>query len=33
VKLWHDMRAEAVLNGYAPQLTNETYGDYNIIGR
>jgi lipopolysaccharide biosynthesis glycosyltransferase len=33
VKLWHDMRAEAVLNGYTPQLSNETYGDYNIIGR
>lgn len=33
VKLWHDTRAEAVLNGYVPQLANETYGDYNIIGR
>ena len=33
VKLWHDMRAEAVLNGYAPILNNDTYGDYNIIGR
>jgi hypothetical protein len=33
VKLWQDMRAEAVLNGYTPQLSNETYGDYNIIGR
>jgi lipopolysaccharide biosynthesis glycosyltransferase len=33
VKLWHDMRAEAVLNGYTPQLSNETYGEYNIIGQ
>lgn len=33
VKLWHDTRAEAVLNGYAPVLNNDTYGDYNIIGR
>jgi lipopolysaccharide biosynthesis glycosyltransferase len=33
VKLWHDMRAEAVLNGCAPVLNNNTYGDYNIIGR
>ena len=33
VKLWHDMRAEATLNGYSPQLSNETYGEYNIIGQ
>jgi hypothetical protein len=33
VKLWHDMRAEAVLNGYTPQLSNETFGEYNIIGQ
>ena len=33
VKLWHDTRAEAVLNGYTPVLNNDTYGDYNIIGR
>ena len=33
VKLWHDTRAEAVLNGWHPNLINKTYGDYNIIGR
>lgn len=33
VKLWHDMRAEAVLNGYTPQLSNNTFGEYNIIGQ
>lgn len=33
VKLWHDMRAEATLNGYTPQLSNETFGEYNIIGQ
>jgi hypothetical protein len=27
------MRAEAVLNGCTPVLNNDTYGDYNIIGR
>lgn len=33
VKLWHDTRAEASLNGWAPHLNNEVYGDYRIIGR
>jgi hypothetical protein len=33
IKLWHDMRAEAVLNGYTPQLSNNTFGEYNIIGQ
>jgi hypothetical protein len=33
VKFWHDMRAEAVLNGCAPVLNNDTFGQYNIIGR
>jgi hypothetical protein len=27
------MRAEAVLNGSTPVLNNDTFGDYNIIGR
>lgn len=33
VKFWHDMRAEAVLNGCTPVLNNDTFGEYNIIGR
>jgi len=33
VKFWHDMRAEAVLNGCTPVLNNDTFGQYNIIGR
>ena len=33
VKLWHDTRAEAALNGWTPHLSNEVYGDYRIIGR
>ena len=33
VKLWHDTRAEAVLNGCQPNIRNDTFGSYNIIGR
>jgi len=33
VKLWHDTRAEAALNGWTPNLHNDTFGSYSIIGR
>ena len=33
VKLWQNTRAEAALNGWAPHISNDTFGQYNIIGR
>jgi hypothetical protein len=33
VKLWQDTRAEAALNGWTPHISNDTFGQYNIIGR
>lgn len=33
VKFWYETRDRAIMLGWLPKLNNNTFGDYNIIGR